>query len=415
MSTIVKRGREFLQTPGPTNIPDRILNAMRRPALDYSGPQFTEIARTCFEDLKPIFKTDGTVFIYAASGHGAWEAALVNTLSPGDLVLVPETGRFSLHWQMMVDSLGIRSDYMDGDWRHAIDPAAIETRLREDKGHAIKAVLAVHTETATGTTSDIAAIRRAIDAAGHPALLIVDAVASLATVDLAMDDWGVDVVIAASQKGLMLPPGLSFTAVSDKALAVGREATMPRNYWDWRERITEEQYIKFCGTAPEHLVFGLREAIDMLMEEGLEQVFARHHRIAGAVRAAVDVWAQAGGVAFNAVSPDERANSVTAVLVPPGFNGEDVRVVCREQFRVALGGGLARLEGRAFRIGHMGDLNEPMILGALGAVEMGLQVCGIPYQKGGVTAAVDHLVATAASVVDAPVQVPRKRRAGARA
>lgn len=390
----VKRGREFLHTPGPTNIPDRLLRAMHRPAVDFSGPVFTALARGCFEDLKPIFRCSGPVFIYAASGHGAWEAALANTLSPGDRVIVPETGNFSASWSRMAEALGIVVDYLPSDWRHGIDPAALEARLSADKARAIKAVLMVHTDTATGITSDVPAVRRAIDNAGHPALFMVDTIASLGTVDFRFDDWQVDVAVGASQKGLMLPPGLSFTAASEKAIRVGRETTMPRNYWDWRERLTDEQYIRFCGTAPEHLIYGLREAIDMVMEEGLEAIFARHQRLAEAVRRAVAVWGEAGGVSFNAAVPGERANSVTTVLVPDGFDGEQVRQVCRERFGVSLGGGLARLQGHAFRIGHMGDLNEPMILGALAGVEAGLQVCGIPYRSGGVTAAIDHLAQT---------------------
>ena len=390
----VKRGREFLHTPGPTNIPDRLLRAMHRPAVDFSGPVFTALARSCFEDLKPIFRCSGPVFIYAASGHGAWEAALANTLSPGDRVIVPETGNFSASWSRMAEALGIVVDYLPGDWRHGIDPSAVEARLVEDKARAVKAVLMVHTDTATGVTSDVPAVRRAIDNAGHPALFMVDTIASLGTIEFRMDDWQVDVAVGASQKGLMLPPGLSFTAVSEKAIHVGRQTRMPRNYWDWRERLTEEQYIRFCGTAPEHLIYGLREAIDMVMEEGLEAIFARHQRLADAVRRAVGVWGDDGGVSFNALVPAERANSVTTVLVPDGFDGEQVRTVCRERFCVSLGGGLARLQGRAFRIGHMGDLNEPMILGALAGVEAGLQVCGISYRSGGVTAAIDALART---------------------
>lgn len=400
----VTRGREFLHTPGPTNIPDRLLRAMHRPAVDFSGPAFTALARSCFEDLKPIFRCAGPVFIYAASGHGAWEAALANTLSPGDRVIVPETGNFSASWSRMAEALGIVVDYLPGDWRHGIDPAMVEARLAEDGARAVKAVLMVHTDTATGVTSDVPAVRRAIDNARHPALLMVDTIASLGTVDFRMDDWRVDVAVGASQKGLMLPPGLSFTAVGEKAIAAGRESTMPRNYWDWRERLTEAQYIRFCGTAPEHLIYGLREAIDMVMEEGLEAVFARHRRLADAVRRAVGVWGEDGGVAFNALQPAERANSVTTILVPDGFDGERVRTVCRERFGVSLGGGLGRLEGRAFRIGHMGDLNEPMILGALAGVEAGLRVCGVPHRPGGVTAAIELLARTAAPLDPPPVR-----------
>ena len=388
----VKRGREFLNTPGPTNIPDRVLNAMHQPAVDFAAPPFFSMARGCFEDLKPIFKTEGPVFIYAASGHGAWEAALTNTLSPGDHILVPETGNFSLKWGLMAESLGLVIEHLPGDWRHAIDPDAVEQHLREDREGRIRAVLMIHVDTATGIISDVAAVRRAIDNANHGTSFMVDTIASLATVDFQMDAWGVDVAIAAAQKGLMCPPGLGFTACSEKALRAGQNTRLPRNYWDWRERMTEEQYIRFCGTAPEHLLFALREALNMLAEEGLPAIFARHKRLAGAVRHAVAVWASDGGMAFNAIVPEQRANSVTAIRVPAGFDGEAVRVESRERFQVSLGGGLDRLKGDVFRIGHMGDLNSPMILGALAGVEATLQALEIPHGRGGVTAAIDYLV-----------------------
>ncbi|MFT6581536.1 MAG: alanine-glyoxylate transaminase/serine-glyoxylate transaminase/serine-pyruvate transaminase [Alphaproteobacteria bacterium] len=392
---MTKRGRNFLHTPGPTNIPDRILNAMHRPAIDFAAPDFLALADSCFMDLKDVFQTSGDVFIYTASGHGAWEAALVNTLSPGDRVLMPETGRFSLVWRDMTESLGIEVIETPNDWRSAIIPADVTRVLSEDKNHEIKAVLIVHTETATGVTSDIPAIRKAINAAGHPALLVVDAIASLMTVDLPMDEWGVDVVIAASQKGLMLPPGLSFTAVSAKALDVSKNVVMPREYWSWTSRLDPESYRRFCGTAPEHLIFGLRESINMIQEEGMSEVFARHARMAEAVRKAVDVWVSEGSMEFNAQVPEQRANSVTCVRMPADTFANDIRTVCRETFNVSLGGGLAALAGRAFRIGHMGDLNEPMIIGALGGVEATFQLLGVPHGKGGVMAAVDYLADTA--------------------
>ncbi len=387
----VKRGRNFLMMPGPTPIPERILNAMHRQAVDFSGPAFEALARACLEDLRPIFKTRGPVFVYTASGHGAWEAALANTLSPGDRVLVPETGNFSFGWKDMAQALGLEIEEIPGDWRHAIDPAEVEARLAADRDHEIKAVLMVHTDTASAVTSDVPALRAAMDRAGHPALLMVDTVASLVTTDFRMDDWRVDVAVGASQKGLMMPPGLSFTAASDKALRAAEAGTMPRRYWDWRERSLEPQYKWFCGTAPEHLIFGLRESIDMVMEEGLETAFARHARLAEAVRRAVAVWCEAGALAFNAVVPGERAQSVTTILTPEGFDSERLRQVCRERFDVALGAGLGRLKGRAFRIGHMGDVNEPMILGALASVEAALEICGLPHGKGGVTAAIAYL------------------------
>lgn len=389
------RGRNFLQTPGPTNIPDRILNAMHRPAVDFSAPDFIELANSCFRDLKQVFKTRGEVFIYTASGHGAWEATLVNILSPGDTVLMPETGRFSLVWRDMTESLGIKVVETPNDWRSAIDPATVQRVLSNDKNHEIKAVLVVHTETATGVTSDIPAIRKAMDAAGHPALLVVDAIASLMTVDLPMDDWGVDVVIAASQKGLMMPPGISFTAVSAKALEVSTHSVMPREYWSWASRMDQESYRRFCGTAPEHMIFGLRESIDMIFEEGMDAVFTRHARNAEAVRKAVAVWCSDGPLEFNAVTPEQRANSITCIRTPEDTYANDIRTVCRDTFNVSLGGGLAALTGRAFRIGHMGDLNEPMIIGALGGIEATLQILDVPHGKGGVMAAVDYLAQTA--------------------
>ncbi len=391
----VKRGREFLHTPGPTNIPDRILNAMHRPAIDFSGPDFLALARDIFRDVKPIFKTEGEVFIYTSSGHGAWEAALANVLAPGDKALVPETGQFSMSWRDMAEKLAIEAELLPGDWRHGIDPAKVEARLAQDRDHSIKAVMMVHTDTATGVTSDIQAVRRAIDTAGHPALLIVDIIASHLTTDFRMDEWGVDIAISASQKGLMLPPGLGLTAASPKALAVGAESARPRSYWDWRARQGEEHYRWFCGTAPEHLIFGLRESLNMIAEEGMDAIFARHARLAGAVRAAIGVWAEAGAVELNALLPAERADSVTTILTADGHDPDMVRATARERFRVSLGGGLGQLGGRAFRIGHMGDLNEPMVLGALAGVEAALQVCAIPHGKGGVTAAIDHLAQTA--------------------
>lgn len=396
-SNSVKRGRNFLHTPGPTNIPDRILNAMHRPAIDFSGPDFLELAIEIFRDIKPIFRTESRVFIYTSSGHGAWEAALANVLSPGDKVLVPETGQFSASWTDMARTLSIEADYLTNDWRHGIDPDEVEQKLRDDKDHAIKAVLTVQTDTGTSITSDIPAVRRAIDAANHPALLMVDTIASLGTIDFRMDDWGVDVAVGASQKGLMLPPGLGFTATSEKALRAAEACTMPRNYWDWRNRQDDAHYRWFCGTAPEHLIFGLREAISMVMEEGFDRIFARHARLAGAVRKAVGVWAEAGAIDFNAVVEEQRSNSVTTIRVADDYDGDAVRAACRDNFQIALGGGLGQLQGRAFRIGHMGDLNEPMILGCLAGVEAALQVCGIPHGRGGTQSAIDHLAVTAAS------------------
>jgi len=392
----VKRGRQFLMTPGPTHVPERVLRAMQRQAIDITDGEFPPLARGCLDDLKRVFRTDSEVFIYAANGHGAWEAALCNVLSPGDRVLLPVSGNFSESWGRMAEAFDLDVEYLPGDWRHAPDPAAVEARLAEDREHAIKAVLVVQTDTATSVTTDVVAMRRAIDAANHPALYLVDAIASMGTIDLRMDEWRIDVVVSASQKALMGPPGLSFTGASEKALAAAKTATLPRRYWDWGQRLAPENYMWFCGTAPEHLIFALRESLDMVFEETLEGAFRRHARLAKAVRRGVAHWAEAdGGVGFNAALPEERANSVTTISVPEGVDGAALRTLCRERFNVALGAGLGRLQGKAFRIGHMGDINEPLILGALASVEVCLQLMDIPHQKGGVTAAIDYLAATA--------------------
>ncbi|HKK30210.1 MAG TPA: aminotransferase class V-fold PLP-dependent enzyme [Alphaproteobacteria bacterium] len=391
----VKRGREFLHTPGPTNIPDRILNAMHRPAMDFASPAFFEMAAKLFEDLKGVFGTSSEVFLYTASGHGGWEGAFVNCFSPGDTLLLPETGRFARVWGEMAERLGYKLEHVPGDWRTPIDVSAIEDKLSRDKEHRIKGVLAVQVETATGAWSDIKGIRQAIDAANHPALLIVDAIASFACVPLPMEEWGVDVTIAASQKGLMCPPGLGFCAVSEKALAASYESRSQMEYFSWPQRMKRESYSRFCGTAPEHLIFGLAEAIKMLEEEGWENVFARHTRLATAVRKTVEVWSEAGALEFNTLPPESRADSLTVVRTPEGMDSEIVRRTARDTFGVAVGGSLGDLANRVFRIGHMGDLNEPMILGALGGVEAALQVCQVPIGKGGVGAAVDYLASTA--------------------
>ena len=388
----VQRGWNFLQTPGPTNIPYRVLNAMNRPAVEFLGPDFVDFATTLLADLKALFKTEGEVVLYAANGHGAWEAALSNVLKPGDKVLIPETGRFALSWGYMAGRLGIETEVIENDWRVAIDPAQVEARLAEDGAHEIKAVLLVHTDTGTGITSDVAGVAKAIAAAGHPALLMVDTIASLLTTDYPMSSWGADATVGAGQKGLMLPPGLGFCAVNEKAMRVCRDNPNPRNYWDWRERVDpDEFYLAFCGTAPEHLMFGLREAIDMIREEGEDAIFARHHRLSRAVHAAVDHWAGAGALENNAVNPDERSTSVTTILVDDAYDPMDIRIACRDRFNTGLGNGMGKIIKTSFRIGHMGDLNEPMILGALGAVEAGLKVAGVPYTPGGVEAAIASL------------------------
>jgi alanine-glyoxylate transaminase/serine-glyoxylate transaminase/serine-pyruvate transaminase len=388
----VSRGYHFYQNPGPTNIPDRVLRAMDRGAIDFTGAQFKEIAEECFAGLKRVFKTEETILAYAASGHGAWEAALVNLFSRGDKVLVIESGFFSLNWGMRAEAFGLEVETLPNDWRSAASPAQLESRLREDREHAIKSVLVVHNETSTGVLNDIAGLRRAIDAAKHPALFLVDVISSLGSMDFRMDEWGVDVVVAGSQKGLMLPTGMAFTGVSAHALAASAEAKLPRVYWDWRRLLGESSQAYWNGTAPVHFFYGLQEALRMIEEEGLDTIFARHHRLAEATRRAVRAWRQNDGPEIFAIDPRAQSDSITAVQVPDGYDADQIRQLCLDKFNVSLGGGLDRLRGRVFRIGHMGDLNEPMILGALAAVEMSLELTGVPHGKGGVAAAMDYLV-----------------------
>ena len=388
----VSRGYHFFINPGPTNIPDRILRAMDRGAIDFNGAQFRAIAEECVAGLKRVFKTDQTILSYAASGHGAWEAALVNLFSPGDQVLVVESGYFSLNWGMRGEAFGLEVETLPNDWRTAADPAKLESRLREDREHAIKAVLVVHNETSTGVVNDIAQLRRAIDAARHPALFLVDTISSLASMDFRMDEWGVDVTVAGSQKGLMLPTGMAFTGVSARAIAAAAEAKLPRVYWDWRRLLGGSSQSVWNGTAPVHFFYGLQEALRMLEEEGLDQVFARHHRLAEATRRAVRAWRQNDGPEIFAVDPRAQSDSITAVQLPDGYDADKMRQLCLDKFNVSLGGGLDRLRGRVFRIGHLGDLNEPMILGAIAAVEMALELTGVPHGRGGVQAAMDYLV-----------------------
>src|SRR6201998_2507269 len=383
----VSRGYHFYQNPGPTNIPDRVLRAMDRGAIDFTGAPFKAIAEECFAGLKRIFKADETILAYGASGHVAWEAALVNLFSPGDKVLVVESGFFSLNWGMRAEAFGLEVETLPNDWRSAVSPAKVESRLREDREHALKAVLVVHNETSTGVLNDIAGLRRAIDAAKHPALFLVDVISSLASMDFRMDEWGVAVVVAASQNGLMLPTGMAFTGVSARALAAAAEAELPRVYWDWRRLLGESSQAYWNGTAPVHLFYGLKEALRMLEEEGLDNVFARHHRLAEATRRAVRAWRQNDGPEVYAMVPGAQSNTVTAVQVPEGYDADKVRQLCLDKFNVSLGGGLDRLRGHVFRIGHLGDLNEPMILGALATVEMALELSGVPHGKGGLAAA----------------------------
>jgi alanine-glyoxylate transaminase/serine-glyoxylate transaminase/serine-pyruvate transaminase len=383
-------GRHFLQIPGPTNVPDRVLRAIDFPTMDHRGPEFAALGRTVLEGMRRVFKTAGEVVIYPASGTGAWEAALVNTLSAGDQVLMYETGHFATLWQKMALKLGLQPEFLDGDWRTGADPAAIEKRLRADAAHRIRAVCVVHNETSTGVTSRIGEVRKAIDAAKHPALLMVDTISSLASIDYRHDEWGVDVTVGGSQKGLMLPPGLSFNAISAKALAASKSAKLPRAYWGWDEMIANGKSGYFPYTPATNLLYGLREALKMLLdEEGLDSVFARHQRHAEATRRAVRAW----GLEVLAANPAEYSGSLTAVLVPAGHDADRVRKVILEHFDMSLGTGLGKLAGKVFRIGHLGDFNDLTLLGTLAGVEMGLQLAGVPAKQGGVQAAMQYLAA----------------------
>lgn len=385
-------GRQFLNIPGPTNIPDRILQAMHRPALDFMTPEFWEVQIECRDNLKAIMKTGGEVMVYASSGHGSWEAAMTNTCSPGDTVMMCETGRFSESWAEMCRAFGLEVETLENDWDRAIDPNRVEERLRADTESAIKAVAVVHNETSTGMTHDVAGVGAAIRAAGHPALLMVDTISSLASMDFRMDEWGVDVAVAGSQKGLMLPVGLGISAVSDKAFDATKTATLPRKYYDWNGIKTGDHgRMRFAGTAPSHLFFAMREGLRMLLEEGLDAVFARHQRLAEATRRAVRAWGRGNGPTLFGKDEAALSNSVTAATMPGGFDANAFRGRLLSESNVALGGGLARLSGKVFRIGHLGDLNEPMILGCLAAVEMQLKRQGIPHGAGGVDAAVAYL------------------------
>ena len=382
-------GRHFLQIPGPSNVPDRILRAMDYPTIDHRGPEFQQLGKSVLAGIKSIFKTESPVVIYPASGTGAWEAALVNTLSPGDAVLMCETGHFAALWRKMAERLGLKVEFLPGDWRHGADPAVIARILADDKGHRYKAVCVVHNETATGVTSQVARIREAIDGARHPALLMVDTISSLASVDYRHDEWRVDVSVSGSQKGLMLPPGLSFNAVSAKALAASKSATLPRAYWDWHDMIAANANGFFPSTPATNLLYGLHEAIAMLREEGLENVFARHLRLAEATRAAVRGW----GLEILCANPAEYSPVLTAVMMPEGHGADAFRKVALENFNLSLGQGLSKVANKVFRIGHLGDFNDLMLMGTLSGVEMALALAGVPHRKGGARAAMDHLVA----------------------
>lgn len=380
-------GRHFLQIPGPTNVPDRVLRAMAQPTIDHRGPEFAKFTHEIMDGMKKIFKTSGTVVIYPSSGTGAWEAALVNTLSPGNKVLMFETGHFATLWRNMAVKLGLEIDFVPGDWRRGADPAVVEEKLSEDKKHLIKAVVIVHNETSTGVTSRVPEVRKAINRVGHPALLMVDTISSLASIDYRHDEWGVDVTVSCSQKGLMLPPGLGLNAISDKALKTTKSARLPKSYWDWEGMINDNKLGFFPYTPATNLLYGLRESLHMLFEEGLENVFARHYRFGEATRRAVMTW----GLELLCANPKEYSNSLTAVLMPEGYNADELRELILKRFNMSLGTGLGKLKGRIFRVGHLGDFNELMLAGTLSGIEMGLALAKVPFSKGGVTEALDYL------------------------
>jgi alanine-glyoxylate transaminase/serine-glyoxylate transaminase/serine-pyruvate transaminase len=396
-------GRHFLQIPGPTNVPERVLRAIDSATVDHRGPEFQEMSREVLAGLKRVFKTKGPVVIFPASGTGAWEAALVNTLSPGDRVLMFETGHFATLWLNMAKRLGLDPVFVPGDWRRGVDPAQVEAKLAEDKGRQIKAVMAVHNETSTGVTTRIGDVRKAIDRAQHPALFMVDTISSLASMDYRHDEWGVDVTVAGSQKGLMLPPGLSFNAVSDKALAASKSAKLPRAYWNWEEMIASNKDGWFPYTPATNLLYGLRVALQMLLEEeGLENVFKRHDRHAEATRRAVRAW----GLEILCANPAEYSSSLTAVLMPEGHSETAFRQVVLDHFNLSLGSGLTRLRDKVFRIGHLGDFNDLMLCGTLAGIEMGLELARVPHKKGGVDAAMSYLASQ-------PAAATTKKRAAA--
>jgi alanine-glyoxylate transaminase / serine-glyoxylate transaminase / serine-pyruvate transaminase len=396
---MIHTGRHFLQIPGPTNVPDRILRAMDLPVIDHRSPEFAQLAKEVLEGTRAIFQTKGPVVMYPASGTGAWEAALVNTLSPGDDVILFETGHFSSLWRGVAEKFSIRVEYIPGNWRRGANPSELEARLAADRNHKIKAVLVVHNETSTGVTSRIPELRRAIDAAHHPALFLVDTISSLASIDYRHDEWGVDVTIAGSQKGLMLPPGMSFNAISEKALRASESARLPRSYWDWQEMLKPNRSGFFPYTPPTNLLYALREALRMLQEEGLANVFRRHDRHAEATRAAVRAW----GLEIVCEDPREYSSSLTAVYTPEGHDADKLRAVILENFDMSLGSGLSKLAGKVFRIGHLGSFNDLMLMGTLCGVEMGLRLAGVPHRDGGVLAAMESLAPAAKKAEASPV------------
>jgi alanine-glyoxylate transaminase/serine-glyoxylate transaminase/serine-pyruvate transaminase len=388
---VVRAGREFLAIPGPTTMPDEVLRAMHRPALDIYSDTLVDMTDSLLRDLSRLFATKGHSYIYIANGHGAWEATLSNVLSRGNKVLVLESGRFAINWGNAAAAMGAEVEVLKGDWRRAVRPAEVEARLRQDKDHTIKAILAVQVDTASGAVNDIEAIGQAIRAAGHPALFMVDAVASLGCMPFEMDAWGIDVAMSGSQKGLMAPPGLGFVAANDRAREVHKTAGLRTPYWDWTEREGVEHYRKYAGTAPVHLLFALRQAIDMLLDETLENVFRRHRLLAEAVRRAVAIWAEGQVLGFNIAEPGERSDTVTTVVMSNSHDPMALQRYCKEKCGVVLGVGIGDLAGQAFRIAHMGHVNAPMILGTLGVIEVGLNALGIPHGKGGTEAAIEWL------------------------
>ena len=384
-------GRHFLQIPGPTNVPDRVMRAMAQPVIDHRGPEFAQLGLEVLEGVRAVFKTKGPVVIFPSSGTGSCEAALANTLSPGDRVLICETGWFShIAWRRVAERIGLNVEYMPGGWRKGASPSAVEAALDADKAHTFKAVVVVHNETSTGVASRIGEIRRAMNRARHPALLIVDAISSLGSIDLRHDEWEIDVTVTGSQKGLMLPPGLGFNAVSEKALAASKTSKMPRAYWDWDEILKTNKSGFFPYTPATNLLYALREALEMLREEGLENAFRRHQRYGDATRAAVRAW----GLDILCEEPSEYSNSLTAVVLPDGHNADRLREIILEKFDMSLGTGLGQLAGKVFRIGHLGAFNDLTLAGTLSGVEMGLALAGVPHKPGGVQAALDTLAAS---------------------
>jgi alanine-glyoxylate transaminase / serine-glyoxylate transaminase / serine-pyruvate transaminase len=393
MAKMVRRGRHFLHVPGPSNVPDRIARAMDNPIIDHRGPDYVELCKAACAGMRRLFKTSGPVTIFPSSGTGAWETALLNTLSPGDKVLAFETGQFATLWRVMAERHGLQVEFVPGDWRHPIDAAEAERRLTADKGHAIKAVMVVHSETSTGVLSAVPAIRQALDQAKHPALLLVDTISSLGVHDYRHDEWGVDVAIGGSQKGLMLPPGLGFNAISKKALAANKTAKLPRAYFDWQPMVDANESGLYPYTPATGHFLGLKEAVAMIEEEGFENLFARHDRLAEATRRAVRQW----GFEVLCADPRAYASALTAVLLPEGVNADAVRAVILERFDLSLGAGLGKVAGKVFRIGHLGWVNELMLAGALAGVEMGLAAAGVKHSSGGVQAAMDYLAGNASS------------------